>query len=123
MHLVTARNAADLLGTLLAGTAHEAVAVAFLGEGQVVLGTVRHRGAADTADLPIREIILEAVSLGAAALVLAHNHPSGDAAPSEADILATRRLRDTAEAIGLRLDDHLIFAGEECRSLRALGLL
>ena len=54
---------------------------------------------------------------------IAHNHPSGDPSPSRADIEATRRLAEAAAALGIRLHDHLIFAGGDCRSFRALGLL
>ena len=54
---------------------------------------------------------------------MAHNHPSGDPRPSRADIQATRRLAETADALDIRLHDHLIFAGTDCRSFRELGLL
>jgi DNA repair protein RadC len=55
--------------------------------------------------------------------VLAHNHPSGDSTPSEADCRATRRLASAAEALDCAILDHLVFGGKECSSLRALGLL
>lgn len=123
MEILTARHAANLLGPLLPAGETEGIAIAYLGEGQLVLGIKRSDGNADAADLPIRQIISEALAFGAAGLVVAHNHPSGDPTPSAADLIATRRLADTAAAVGLRLHDHLIFAQTECRSLRALGLL
>jgi DNA repair protein RadC len=123
MQVATARQAADLLAPLLQSAGGEAVAVAYLGDRQQLLGTGRSEGGADAADLPIRQIVAEALRLGASGLIIAHNHPSGDASPSEADLSATRRLAETAAAVGLRLHDHLIFAGPGCRSLRELGLL
>jgi DNA repair protein RadC len=58
-----------------------------------------------------------------AAILLAHNHPSGDPRPSDSDLRATRRLAVAAEALDCRLLDHLVFAGAECTSLRRLGYL
>ena len=58
-----------------------------------------------------------------AGIVLAHNHPSGDARPSDSDCRATRRLATAAEALDCTLVDHLIFAGDDCTSLRRMGLL
>lgn len=75
-------------------------------------------------DVPVRQIVADAARLGSAGVVLAHNHPSGDATPSTADCQATRTLARAAEAIDLALVDHLIFAARgECRSLRRMGLL
>ena len=82
-----------------------------------------HDGGAESVDLPVREIINDAARLGSAGIVLAHNHPSGDASPSEADCRATRRLALAAEAIDLAIVDHLIFGAGECRSFRRMGLL
>jgi DNA repair protein RadC len=55
--------------------------------------------------------------------VLAHNHPSGDATPSDSDRRSTRRLATAAEALDCTVLDHLVFAGGECASLRQLGYL
>ena len=82
-----------------------------------------HQGDATGAAFPIRGIIVDAAMHGSAGLVLAHNHPSGDAAPSDADCRATRRLVAAAEALDCTVLDHLVFAGAECTSLRAMGLL
>ena len=72
---------------------------------------------------PLKKIIADAVSHGSAGIVLAHNHPSGDVRPSEADCRATRRLASAAEALDCIILDHLIFAGATCTSLRRLGYL
>jgi DNA repair protein RadC len=75
-------------------------------------------------DLPVRRIIADAARLGSAGLLLAHNHPSGDATPSASDCQATRTLARAAEAIDLTVVDHLIFARRgQCQSLRRMGLL
>jgi len=55
--------------------------------------------------------------------VIAHNHPSGDARPSDSDRRATRRLASAAEAIDCALLDHLVFGGDDCTSFRRIGLL
>jgi len=74
--------------------------------------------------MPIRAIIEDAFRLGTVGLIVAHNHPSGNPNPSEADLAATKELAATAGSLGIQLHDHLIFgAGGDCRSFRALGLL
>ena len=82
-----------------------------------------HCGDKAGADFPIREIIADAATLGSAGIVLAHNHPSGDARPSDSDCRATRRLATAAEALHCAVLDHLVFAGNKCTSLRQLGYL
>lgn len=73
--------------------------------------------------MPVKQIIVDAARLGSAALVLAHNHPGGDARPSSADCRATRKLARAAEALDVAVLDHLIFAGGDCSSMRRMGLL
>lgn len=80
-------------------------------------------GDADAVDIPVRSIIGDAIRLDSAGIVLAHNHPSGQATPSRSDKVATRALAIAAEAIDLTLLDHLVFAGDDCASFRRLGLL
>jgi len=80
-------------------------------------------GDPDSVGLPVRAIMIDAARLGSAGVVLAHNHPSGDSRPSRADCSATRRLARASEAIDLTVLDHLIFAGNECSSMRRMGLL
>jgi DNA repair protein RadC len=83
----------------------------------------RHRGDRCGVGFPLRTIVLDAARHASAAILLAHNHPSGDPRPSAADLSATRRLAIAAEAFGCRLADHLVFAGAGCTSLRSLGYL
>jgi DNA repair protein RadC len=83
----------------------------------------RHDGSASGAGLPLRQVIIDASLHGSAGVILAHNHPSGDPTPSAADRQVTRRLALAGEAIDLAILDHLVIAGQECRSMRAMGLL
>jgi len=82
-----------------------------------------HEGDETGAAFPIRLIIADAVEHGSAGIVLAHNHPSGDARPSDSDYRATRRLVAAAGALDCTVLDHLVFAGNDCTSLRRLGYL
>ena len=75
------------------------------------------------AGLPVRQVIADAASHGSAGVILAHNHPSGDATPSATDRQLTRRLALAGEAIDLTVVDHLVIAGQQCSSMRAMGLL
>jgi DNA repair protein RadC len=70
-----------------------------------------------------RTILSEALRLGAVGIIIGRNHPTGDSAPSETDVEAARELADMGRSLGIRLFDQLIFAGDETRSFRALGLL
>ena len=123
MPIDTARAAADLLAPLFDGREVEAIGIAHLDAGRKVLAVAAFDGDADSAAMPFRAIVEEAFRLGSAALVLAHNHPGGTPGPSGEDLAVTRRLAQVVEPLGIRLHDHLIFAGECCLSLRGLGLL
>ena len=80
-------------------------------------------GRADGVAVPLRDIVRDVLALDAAAVVLAHNHPGGDPAPSEADLAVTRRLLHALDALDVRLVDHVVLAGVRWSSMRALGLL
>lgn len=114
-------------GALFAPLAHERVEVlafVYLGSDQQVLGMrharSRHR---DRLDLPIRAIAADALAFDALGLVMAHNHPSGDPTPSEADREATRRLARALDPLGIRLLDHLVVGARGIASFRSLGFL
>jgi DNA repair protein RadC len=70
-----------------------------------------------------REIMRRALEVGATALILAHNHPSGDPQPSLGDVEATRRIAEAARALDICIHDHVIVARSGWTSFRALGLL
>lgn len=81
------------------------------------------RGTIDHAPVYTREVIKRALDLGASALILVHNHPSGDPTPSYADIAVTKDIVKAAAPLGLAVHDHLII-GRGCHtSLRDLGLI
>jgi len=82
-----------------------------------------HTGDEHGAHFPLRQIIADAARHNSAGIVLAHNHPSGDARPSESDCRVTRRLATAADALDCTVLDHLVFAGSDCTSLRGLGYL
>jgi DNA repair protein RadC len=81
------------------------------------------RGTIDGASVHPREVVKQALAHNAAAMILAHNHPSGVAEPSRADELITRRLRDALQLVDIPVLDHLIVAGNGCVSLAERGLL
>ena len=120
--ICTARDAADALAPLLDGNEERLLAV-YLDEDGNFLGAGERAGLVDAIELPLREIVQEALNAQAAAIILAHNHPSGDPTPSAGDKQATKRLADIAAALGMAIRDHLVFAGGRCTSFRALGLL
>lgn len=81
------------------------------------------RGTIDGASVHPREVVKEALRHNAAAVILAHNHPSGVAEPSHADELITRRLREALQLVDIRVLDHLIVAGNETVSFAERGIL
>lgn len=81
------------------------------------------RGTIDGTSVYPREVVKEALSVNAAALILAHNHPSGVAEPSQADERITRRLKAALELVDIRLLDHLIIGDGSATSLASRGLL
>src|SRR4051812_23314286 len=101
----------------------ESLWVAHFGDEARCLPVSCHQGDEVGADFPIRQIIADAANFGSAGVILAHNHPSGDARPSDSDCRVTRRLATAADALDCALLDHLVFAGTECTSLRRLGYL
>ena len=103
--------------------AQEQLLVAHVDEAARCLHVEHYTGKATSVGLPVREIVTDALRLGSAGVVVAHNHPSGDARPSDADYRATRKLARAAEAIDLAVLDHLIFAADDCSSMRRMGLL
>ena len=125
MFIRTATDAAELLVPLLSGCEREMVIAAHLDSDMRLIETSEARyGSRDQVELPIRSIIEDALRLGSAGLIVAHNHPSGDPHPSREDLEATRKLASTAQNLDIRLHDHLIVGADgDCRSLQALGLL
>ncbi|PKQ00659.1 MAG: hypothetical protein CVT74_02910 [Alphaproteobacteria bacterium HGW-Alphaproteobacteria-13] len=80
-------------------------------------------GSIDQSAIYVREVIRRALELGASALILVHNHPSGSPEPSRQDIAVTREIAEAAAKLGIALHDHIIIGGSDHRSFRAMGLL
>jgi DNA repair protein RadC len=81
------------------------------------------RGTIDGASVHPREVVKQALARNAAAVILAHNHPSGVAEPSQADELVTRRLREALQLVDIRVLDHMIVADNGCLSFAERGLI
>jgi DNA repair protein RadC len=88
---------------------------------QVVRTTLISIGTLDASIVHPREVFREATVAGAAAIILFHNHPSGDPRPSEDDILLTRRLMAAGELMGIAVLDHIVVAERGFHSLREAG--
>jgi DNA repair protein RadC len=120
----TARDAAGLLEPLFASAEQRTVAVIYLDEAQRLIDLgIEEGGGGVESGLPLRPIFARALRLGARSIIVASNHPDGDPAPSEADLAAARELAAAGRQLDVLVHDHLVFAGGEWRSFRALGLL
>lgn len=116
--------AKELFRTMIAPLEHEVFLVAFLNNQNIIISVeTMFRGAIDGASVYPREVAKVALAHNAAAVILAHNHPSGITEPSQADMNITRRLQAALELFDIRVLDHLIYgAGPTC-SLGERGVL
>jgi DNA repair protein RadC len=121
----TIGSPADSTGFLLArlrDRPHEVFCCLFLDNRHRVLAfDEMFRGTIDSTTVYPREVVQQALKRNAAAVILAHNHPSGVAEPSEADRLITRRIRDALDLVDIRLLDHFIVGDGTCLSLASRG--
>jgi DNA repair protein RadC len=114
----------DHLQVLLQDYEHEVFALLLLDAKHRVLGFQEvFRGTLDCASVYPREVIKTALKHNAAAVVLVHNHPSGDPEPSQADRLLTSKLRDALSMVDIRTLDHIVVGREGCVSLAEQGYL
>ena len=112
----------DYLHLLLADRPHEVFTVVFLDAQHRVLEAVEmFRGSLSQAQVYPREVATRALQLGAQALIVAHNHPSGSAAVSQADLQITTQLKQALALIDVRLLDHIIIAGVATHSMAEHG--
>jgi len=124
MIVATAGAAERLLAPMFASTEVERVVVLHLGTGRALIAvTLEETGGDAEVELPVGRILARALTLGAAGIIVAHNHPSGQSSPSAADRLATDALERSAAQVGIRLYDHLIFGGPQVQSFVTLVLL
>lgn len=116
--------AAGVLGPLLYGLDREGCAVAYLDTKHRVLASeLLSLGSIDHTFMAPRDVFRGALLVNASALIIAHNHPSGDPAPSRDDELVTRNMVRAGEIVGVDVLDHLVIAGEQWVSLSRRGLL
>jgi DNA repair protein RadC len=92
-------------------------------KNQLIADEVMNRGTVDHAPVYPREVVRRALELSAKAVILVHNHPSGDPSPSKADIDMTRQVIEAGRALGVTVHDHLIAGRHGVESLKARGLI
>jgi DNA repair protein RadC len=90
---------------------------------QIIADEVQQRGTVDHTPVYVREVVKRALELSATAMVLVHNHPSGDPTPSRADIEMTRQIVAAAKPLGVLIHDHIIVGKQGHASLKGLGLI
>ena len=110
----------DYCHTVMAHRETEQFRILFLDRKNVLIADEEQaKGTVDHVPVYPREVVKRALELNASALILVHNHPSGDPTPSEADLTMTAQVQDACQALGLTLHDHLIIGKERELSFRA----
>lgn len=116
-----------LLDYCRAGMAYakkEEFRVLFLDRKNVLIADeVQHTGTVDHTPVYPREVMKRALDLGASAIIMVHNHPSGDPTPSKGDVEMTKEVRAAGEKLGIAVHDHLIIGRRGHASFKSLGLL
>lgn len=114
----------DYLQAAMAHSPIEEVRVLFLNAKNMLLANeAMWRGSVDEASVHVREVISRAIALGATAIIIVHNHPSGDPSPSQQDIRLTRDLIDAGRHMRVAVHDHVIVGSQGRSSMKALGLI
>jgi len=122
--LTTPGAVRDYLRLALGGRAHEVFVCLFMDAQHRVIGAEElFRGTLTQTSVYPREVVKSALAANAAAVIFAHNHPSGVAQPSQADELLTRQLREALALVDVRVLDHFIIAGNQALSFAERGLL
>lgn len=108
----------------LAHEAREQFRVLFLDrKNQLIADEVMNHGTVDHAPVYPREVMRRALELSASAVILVHNHPSGDPTPSTADIQMTREIIEAGRALKILVHDHLVVGRDGVASFKSLGLM
>ena len=92
-------------------------------KNQLILDEIQNRGTVDHAPVYPREVVRRALELSSSALILVHNHPSGDPTPSRSDIDMTRQVIQAGRALNVEVHDHLIVGRDGVASFKQLGLM
>ena len=117
-------NVLDYCRTAMAFSDKEEFRLLFLDKrNQLIADEVQQRGTVDHTPVYPREVVKRALELSATALILVHNHPSGDPTPSRADIQMTQAIIDVAKPLGIAVHDHIIVGKEGHASLKGLKLI
>lgn len=110
--------------TAMGFEAREQFRILFLDKkNRIIEDELQQEGTVDHTPVYVREVIKRALEVSATAIILVHNHPSGDPTPSRADIQMTKEIASAAEKLGITLHDHIIVGRQGHSSLRGLGLL
>ncbi|MEB2306467.1 RadC family protein [Citrobacter braakii] len=116
--------ARDWLKLKMAGLEREEFMVLYLNQqNQLIAHEILFAGSISSTEVHPREVVKRALYFNAAAVILAHNHPSGDTTPSQADKTITQRLVQALQLIDIRVPDHLIVGGTQILSFAEHGLL
>ena len=108
----------------MASEINEQFRVLFLDrKNKLLKDEVQGRGTVDHTPVYTREVVKRALELGASAIILVHNHPSGDPTPSRSDIDTTKEIVEAARLLGVSVHDHLIIGKTSHASLKQLGLM
>ena len=122
--LTTPGAVRDYLRLALGGRAHEVFVCVHLDAQHRVIGAEElFRGTLTQTSVYPREVVKAALAANAAAVIFAHNHPSGVAQPSRADELLTRQLREALALVDVKVLDHFVIAGDQALSFAERGLL
>ncbi|HVP84780.1 MAG TPA: DNA repair protein RadC [Rhizomicrobium sp.] len=114
----------DYCAAAMARNPNEEFRILFLDRKNILIADeVQNKGTVDHTPVYPREIVKRALELGASALILVHNHPSGDPTPSRADIEMTRQIAEAAKALNVAVHDHLVIGRSGHASFKALGLM
>jgi DNA repair protein RadC len=117
-------NVIDYCRTTMAFAEKEQFRVLFLDKrNQLIVDEVQQTGTVDHTPVYPREVVKRALELSATALILVHNHPSGDPTPSGADIEMTRTIVEVAKPLGIAVHDHIIVGRDGHASLKGLKLI
>jgi len=92
-------------------------------KNQLIADEVQNHGTVDHAPVYPREVVRRALELSASALILVHNHPSGDPTPSSADVDMTRQIIEAAKPLRIAIHDHLVVGRDGVASFKSLGLI
>jgi DNA repair protein RadC len=114
----------DYLHAAMAHRQVEQVRILFLNARNMLLANeALWQGSVDEASVHVREVIARAIALGATALIIVHNHPSGDPSPSSQDIRLTRDLVEAGRHMKIAVHDHVVVGAQGRTSMRAMGLI